>query len=148
MTQQVLPALVALIIGGVGGGFLSLFFYKRQEKWNSLRQAGMKALSVVDAVQSNMNWNDLGSGSPIRVEPQPIDIALAREALNELSLTCSNPAVISQYMAALGIGDNGVRGDAIMGFREALRKELGFGKRLTLDKSQAFIAAFGSKGTH
>ncbi len=140
--DTIYEALTALIFGGVAGGFVSFVYFKKQVRWESLREAGMLALEVVDSVLSNVEWRD-GEGNIIPIVKQPVDVALARKALNQLSLTCENPTVITQYMNVLGLHapsetPMNLSPDAVIGLRNAIRKELGFSKPVPLDR--AFIA--------
>ena len=137
-------ALIGLIFGSIGGSFVSFYFFKKQNRWVALREAGMLALEVVDSVYSNNLWTDQRTGNPIKIAPQPIDIALARKALNHLSLTCKNPHVITYFFNAIGLQSadgksSQIPGDAIFDLRNAIRVELGFGKPLQLDRNKSFI---------
>ena len=84
------------------------------------------------------------AGSQIPVVKQPVDITDARQALNDLTLTCKNPDVINKFMIAIGFsnleGKSETSGDSIIDLRNAIRAELGFGKPIETDRSHAFIA--------
>lgn len=138
-------ALIALVFGGIGAGAVSLYFFKKQVRWSACRDAGLLALEVVDAVQSQMNWKNSPDETPIAMVKQPVDIAKARRALNELSLSCKDPAIVTKYMDALGVrahssDPKSLTGDEIVSFRNAVRQELGYGKPLIFERSRAFIA--------
>lgn len=62
---------------------------------------------------------------------------------NELRLTCTDPAVVSNYRRCLGL-DGPLKGDAIEDLRSSIRKELGFGKAILTDRSTAFIGVIPS----
>ena len=131
--------LLSFIFGGIGGGFVSWYFYQKKVRWESLKDSGVDALAVVDAVQSHMEWKQ--DGTTIDCVKQPVDMEKAREALNKLSLTCKNTKVIDCYLDAIGLSSSGkVSGDSIVYLRNALREELGFEQLLDVDKSRAFLA--------
>lgn len=129
---------LSFVFGAIGGGFVTLFFYKKQVRWDAIREAGLLALTTIDVVHSNMTW--IEDGREVHVTKQKGDIASARKARNLLLLTCRNPHVVKFYMQALGVmgADQNLRGDAIVDLRNALRAELGFGKPLMIDRSKVF----------
>lgn len=137
--EKYILSLVSLVFGAFCGGFVTWFFYKRQVRWDSIREAGLLALTMIDVAHSNMTWTE--NGETMAVTKQKSDIASARKALNLLSLTCRNPKIVQHYLAALGVTAESepMKADAIVNLRDALRAELGFGKPLMIDRSKVFI---------
>lgn len=109
------------------------------------REACLDALAVVDSTFSHRPWTQ--NGLPVPTVKQPVNIAQARAAYNQLALTCRDPEVIAQYAKTLGLGAPGepartVGADAIVALRNAMRKELGFGASLAPpDRVAAWIAS-------
>lgn len=145
ISSEAVSALVGLIFGAFGGGLVSFFFYKKQSRWEAMRQAGINALKVADAVHSNMDWKDINTGQPIPVLQQSVDIVSVRQALNELALSCKRPDVVNTFMVAIGFADisgkEETSGDSIVDLRNAIRGELGFGRLLKMDRKHSFIAS-------
>ncbi len=109
-------------------------------------EACLEALSVVDAHFSNIEW-DTPEGK-LKPEPQMLGIEEARRCYNKLSLTCEDPTVVECYANTLGLRAAGdpvkeIRPDAIVDLRNAMRLELGFGKKLAFSREKAWIAQLG-----
>lgn len=108
------------------------------------RSACLDALAVVDAAFSQRDWKQ--GATAVKVAKQPLDIAAARRAYNQLSLTCSNPNVVELYARALGLrapdepAQTGTA-DLVVDLRNAMRRELGFGTNLDLDRHKAWIGS-------
>ncbi|MEW6165354.1 MAG: hypothetical protein AB1642_09860 [Pseudomonadota bacterium] len=108
------------------------------------RLACLEALAVVDAAFSQREWKQ--SEAPILVAKQPLDIAAARRAYNQLALTCTDSSALDLYARALGLREPDeppIQGsaDLIVDLRNAMRHELGFGTDLNLSRSKAWIAS-------
>ena len=149
--NELISALIGVVFGAFGGGLTSFYFYRKQSRWDALRQAGINALRVADAVHSNMDWKDKDTGRPIPVVKQDVDISSVRQALNELALTCKSPDAVNAFMVSIGFneiaGKTETSGDSIVDLRNAIRKELGFERILKMDRKNAFIAMVpGAKG--
>ena len=116
----------------------------QQAAFELKRSACLDALAVVDASFSQREWKHQ-SEKALEVTKQTLNVESARAAFNHLALTCSDPSVIDLYVKALGLRspDMSVQktsGDTIVDLRNAMRKELGFGKKLELDRQLAWIA--------
>ncbi|MGW8257587.1 MAG: hypothetical protein ACWGMZ_08890 [Thermoguttaceae bacterium] len=106
---------------------------KRQMKY----EACLEALAIVDAFFSQIGWTDL---TPVK---QIADTARAREAHNKLILSCDDSEIVKLYMEILcgpTSGEDIAPTDKLNNFRNAIRKELGFGNDIELDRKQAWIA--------
>jgi hypothetical protein len=122
----------------------------RDNRWDLKRQACLDALTLVDAVFSNFDWKQ--SGTPVRVVKQPVDTAKARDVMNRLALACNDGTVLLEFVSALGLHEPNapapnLTADRINALRNAVRKELGFGKEISLDPAMAFIARLGADPT-
>ena len=112
-----------------------------QERWTTKRYACFGALQVVDNVVT-FAWGVDG------IERQRVDICKARDALNNLVLTCDDADVVKACLQALGLREPGepqrpVAADAIHDLRLAIGKELGFGSEYVVDRRYAWIAKLG-----
>ncbi len=117
-----------------------------QERWNIKRAACLDALDVVDRQMTNMAWGKLG----VCAEPQKVDIARARQVMNNLVLICDGAEVAKAYIRALGLQApdepaQQISGDAIHDLRLTIRQELGFGPHFDFDRNKAWIATLTSR---
>ena len=114
-----------------------------QTKWEIKRDACLKALDTVDALWANMEWKgtdakgkEVGSAA-IEKQPPPT-IGDVRNCYNSLVLSCDTESVPREYKRCLNMS-GGLKGDAIVDLRNAVRKELGFGGEIDFDRDTAFI---------
>lgn len=107
------------------------------------REACLEALAIIDAAFSQRDW--LESGKALNVIKQPLDIAKARGCHSKLSLTCDGPEIPQQFMKTLGMGSDEDRKAAptthLNTLRNLMRRELGFGRELSLDPQLAWIGS-------
>lgn len=118
---------------------------KELRTWNAAaeikRSACLEALQVADAALANLEWH---GGMP--VEHQPLSIEKARDCYNKLALVCDGQEVLQAYLRVLAVRSPGepvvtITADAINDLRNAMRKELGFGKGIQLPAEKAWIAS-------
>lgn len=142
--NELMSALIGVSFGAFGGGLIFFYFYRKQSRWDALRKAGINALSVADAVHSNMNWKEKDTDRQIPMVKQCVDIVFVRQTLNELALTCRRPDTVNAFMVSIGLtgiaGEEEISGDSIVDLRNAIRKELGFEQALKMNRENAFIA--------
>lgn len=123
------------------------------EKWNLKYKACLDALDMVDSVWSNLDWNDPSHPEiNSKIKAEDFSEANARHIMNSLILTCSSTDVVELYLKAMGIRASANKaekllGDTIQDLRNAVRKELGFGSELELNRETAWIAVLHKKQT-
>ena len=110
--------------------------WKRGEARREIkRKACLDALRIIDAYYSNLSWNGVSSTE----RQQPADIQRAREVYNELCVVCERPDVLRAYKTCLGFHAELHLG-LVVDLRNAIRKELGFGRPVDEDRENAWIA--------
>jgi len=123
------------LIGAVGAWLANERWKRGEARREIKRRACLDALRIVDSFHSNLTWNGVSSTE----RQAPPDVQRAREVYNELCVVCESSAVLEAYKACLGF-----RGELNMGLvvdlRNAIRKELGFGKPVDDDRDKAWIA--------
>lgn len=108
---------------------------KNLDKWEIKREACLKALNLADSALSNKEWlEDIKQ----RVVKNEIDTITVRECYNQLACSCDFPETLTEFKRVLGLLGP-VAGDVIVDFRNAIRKELNFGKEIDIDREKAFI---------
>lgn len=117
--------------------------FVKRAAYDIKRSACLDALAVVDATFSQSEWKRDGASIP--VAKQPLNIAAARRAYNQLALTCTGSSVLDLYARVLGLREPNEKpicesADLIVDLRNAMRQELGFGTVLDLSRSKAWIA--------
>jgi hypothetical protein len=104
---------------------------KRRMKY----EACLEALNVIDAFFSH-------SFLPLKPTPQVADAARTREAHSKLILSCDNPKIVELFTEILCGPETGQRKpptDQLNEFRNLVRKELGFGSDVELDRNRAWV---------
>ncbi len=114
-----------------------------QTKWEIKRDACLKALDIVDALWANIEWKGTDEkgkevGAAVVEKQTPPSIEDVRNCYNSLVLSCDTDSVLREYKRCLNMS-GGLKGDAIVDLRNAIRKELGFGADLDFDRAGAFI---------
>lgn len=99
-------------------------------------EACLEALAVIDAHLSQVFVSE-------NVAPQPVSTIKAREAHNKLILSCNDVLIVEKFGEIyFGPRDSELRRpptDLLNEFRNLIRKELGFGSELDLDRDRAWI---------
>ncbi len=116
--------------------------FTRRAAFDIKRSACLDALSVVDAAYSQRVW--IQDKKKLNIAKQPLQIASARKAYNQLALTCSDPKVVELYAEALGLhspdeSPKNTSADLIVDLRNSMRKELSFGTNLDFNREKAWI---------
>ena len=146
------------VVSGAGGAGLVLWFFKKYinhkfdkkietyraevqrgeennlSKWKLKREACLAALSIIDGSFSNTAWDT------VIPDKQNFSTEKARECYNKLAVTCESEKVLEAYKKCLGLANN-VTPDSIVDLRNAIRKELDYGKEFDgADRDNAWIA--------
>lgn len=100
-------------------------------------EACLEALSAIDAHFSELF-------KQLKPTPQPADAAQVREAHSKLILSCDDPAIVQKFSELYFWSKDGplkdrAPTDLLNEFRNLVRKELGFGKELQLDRDRVWI---------
>ena len=124
------PALIAIVVW-----WLNEHSKRKSERWKIKKEACQKALNLANAVLSNYEYQNVRKGD---IEPQFITIEEARSCFNELACTCEKSSVLDELKKIMF--SNAVTPAAIVGLRNAVRKELEFSNEaIDTDMEQAFI---------
>lgn len=99
-------------------------------------EACLEALAVIDA-----HFSQIFAGE--KPVPQPVSTARAREAHSKLILSCNNVLIVEKF-GEIYFGPRADElprppTDLLNEFRNLVRKELGFGSELPLDRERAWI---------
>ncbi|TGD70747.1 hypothetical protein E4634_20805 [Mangrovimicrobium sediminis] len=134
----------AVITSGVVTALTNWYLRTRELKelrrWELKREACLEALRIVDSRFSDYQWSD-PEGNIARVDPQEsVSTADVRSCFNKLVLACEKPDVPRAFEACLNLNlgaNKAIKLDmnSVIPFRNAIRKELGFGKKLTTNVS-------------
>ena len=109
---------------------------KKTEKWKLKRDACLEALSISEALLSHMEWPNLES---TRIIKQDVDTLKFRECYNKLVCSCDDAKILEMFKTLGGFKGTQMRTDLILDFRNAIRKELGFGEELDQDRETTFF---------
>ena len=130
----------------VVGAFFTWYYNEYQKrnlhKWELKKKACLDALEIVDAYYSNQNWTTPGGVLEPEKQEKP-KIKDVRNTYNNLSLCCDKVEVLSLYKKCLGVYGN-TQPDDMVNLRNAIRKELGYGKDIDCDRDKAWIARVNS----
>ncbi len=112
-----------------------------RERWRLKRRACLKALDVIDRVLTQANYPN----SRLVPEWRDVTVDELREVYNHLALSLDKRDVLDLYCALLGFRSENdpeiiMKQSIIQEFRNAIRRELGFGTDLDLDKERVWIA--------
>ena len=128
------------------GTALAWYINERQKrnlhKWELKKKACLDALEIVDAYYSHQNWTT-SEGALEAEKQEPPLIKDVRNTYNNLSLCCDQVEVLSLYKKCLGVYGN-TQPDDMVDLRNAIRKELGYGKEIDRDRDKAWIARVNS----
>lgn len=108
---------------------------KNLDKWQLKREACLKALNLADSALSNMVWEGNIESGFVKSEINTIQV---RDCYNQLACSCDLPETLVEFKRVLGLLGP-IRGDVIVDFRNAIRKELNFGNEIDIDREKAFI---------
>jgi hypothetical protein len=110
----------------------------QQTRWELKYQACLDTLKIVDAFLSH-RFKDVNGVTPVR---QPANTVKARECYSRLVLTCQNPEVPEAFLKVMfqepGT-DNVEITDNLNALRNAIREELGFGRKIELSTEFAWF---------
>src|ERR1035438_4832515 len=105
-----------------------------QERWQLKRLACLQALKIADGILSNYKYPNVKTGD---ILPQEVTTEEVRLCFNELACTCDSTEVIEILKKILY---DSVRPDIIVDLRNAVRRELAFGKAdFDKDRKNAFV---------
>jgi len=131
--------LTAGITSGVVTAILNWYIKSKelgdQRRWEIKREACLEALEIIDARFADYDWN--AKGPPIKVDKQDfVATAKIRSCFNRLVLACKDSSVPQMFENCLHlrVGDKNLQPlemSTVVSLRNAIRKELGFGKNLS-----------------
>lgn len=111
------------------------------ERWKTKKDACEKALDMADAVLSTYEYPNVSSGMILKDE-DGVDTIKARKIVNALACSCDTEEVLITFKKVLF---GSVSPDIIVDLRNAVRKELKFGrKNIDNDRDRAFIGKLGA----
>ncbi len=135
--------LTAVITSGIVTAIVNWYIKSKelgeQRRWEIKREACLEALEIIDARFADYDWN--ANGNPMKVDKQDfVTTAKIRSCFNRLVLACNDSKVpqLFEKCLHLQVGDNDppqLDMATVVSLRNAIRKELGFGKDLSTDVS-------------
>jgi hypothetical protein len=138
MNDTLSTILVAIITSSAVTAILSSFLKSKeigdQRRWEIKREACLEALEIIDARFADYDWKI--NGESAKVDKQDfIPTAKIRSCFNRLALACndSNVPQLFEKCLNLRVDDNDsepLNINTVVSLRNAIRKELGFGKDL------------------
>jgi hypothetical protein len=134
--KVVAPALIA-----IGTWYLNEKRKFYWEKWKLKKVACEEALDMADAVLSNYEYDGVPKDSILK-DREGVNTIKARKIFNSLACFCENKEVLTIFKEILF---GSVKPDIIVDLRNAIRKELNFGrKNIDDDREKAFIGKLGA----
>jgi len=106
-----------------------------ERRWELKREACLEALQIIDSRFAEYGWRD-SEGNILKVDRQtPVSTEDVRSCFNKLILACSKPNVPEEFEKCLNLKLGAVSAgkldmNSVVTFRNAVRKELGFGCQL------------------
>jgi len=131
------------LFGAIVVSLIDHLFIKSRElkakQWEIKKDACLQALSVIDSFFSHIRWEVDGKMIE-NIQKQSSLINEAREAQSKLILTCNDTKLINKFNEILfSKNESGKKPTELLDeFRNLLRKELGFGKKIDLDKEKSW----------
>lgn len=110
-----------------------------QRRWEIKREACLEALEIIDARFANYIWRNNITGNIIKVDKQRrITTTKIRSCFNKLILACNDTSVPKAFEKCLNLqiddkDPQKLSMKDVVPFRNAIRKELGFGDDLNTD---------------
>ncbi len=136
--------LTAFITSGVVTALFNWFVASKeradQRRWEIKREACLEALEIIDARFADYDWL-AANGKMDQVDRQDsVPIIKIRSCFNRLVLTCNNSEVPRMFEKCLHLAIEGKEPEpllmrTVVDLRNAIRKELGFGKELKTNVS-------------
>jgi len=141
LKSTLLTLLTAAIASGLVSVIVTSYIESKvlveQRRWEIKREACLEALEIIDARFADYEW--ISNGTPIKVDKQDfITTAKIRSCFNRLVLSCNDSSVPQSFARCLNLemgnkDPQQLTFDAVANLRNAIRKELGFGKKLSID---------------
>ena len=128
------------IVTAVVNWFLKNREREEQRRWELKREACLDALRIIDCRFADFDWKD-NDGNSLRIDKQEfVSTGEIRSCFNRLILACEGQDVPLSFEKCLNleIGRNHsekLTMNAVIDLRNAIRKELGFGKELVTNVS-------------
>ena len=138
MNNVISTVLVAMITSGAVTAVLNAFLRSKeigeQRRWEIKREACLEALQIVDSRFADYDWK-MGEKSAAIDGQDFIPTANIRSCFNRLALTCKDSTVPQLFENCLNLSVDGREPEplnmtTVVTLRNAIRKELGFGKDL------------------
>jgi len=135
--------LTAVITSGLVTTVLSWYLKSRelgdQRRWEIKREACLEALEIIDARFADYDW--ISDGTHPKVDAQDfVSTAKIRSCFNRLVLACNDSRVPQLFEKCLNLQISNKEPQpldigTVVELRNAIRKELGFGKNLSTEVS-------------
>jgi hypothetical protein len=144
-TTIIVTILSSSVFGSIAGAIVSWIIrtneLKEQRRWAEKREACLEALEIIDAFFSHQSWST--GVEPDRQEVVGTD--RVRSCYNRLVLTCEDGDLLDKFKDCLKLANPNrpakpLTADLIVDLRNAIRKELGFGKAVDQDRERAWIS--------
>ena len=137
LTAVITSSVVSGVIIAILNSYIKSKELGEQRRWDLKREACLEALEIIDARFADYEWSS--NGTPIKVDKQDfIPTAKIRSCFNRLVVACDDSSVPQSFERCLNLemGNKDSQQftmDTVVNLRNAIRKELGFGKELSTD---------------
>lgn len=139
LMEVAFTVLISVISSSAVAGLISFQTNRRALIWEAKRTVCLEALELVTAAMANLDWFDIPSGEPVPALRQPApSIADLRRVHNQLAVYCRRPEVVETYLRCF---DDDTTADRLEHFRNAIRLECGFRKKLPRDPSSSLLGS-------
>lgn len=136
--------IIAFVTSGIVTAGLNWYMQSiardEQRRWELKREACLEALRIIDCRFADYDWKDANKKS-IRVDKQEfVSTGDIRSCFNRLILACKEKDVPMNFEKCLNLDlgtekQGRLNMNAIVEFRNSIRKELGFGEELSTNLS-------------
>jgi hypothetical protein len=112
-------------------------------KYKLKYEACLEALQIVDAQLSHLDWtvpNERGIKANTEVKKQFLPTEKVRECQNKLILSCENTDTLNKFIEIMFPKPEKHVLKSLDEFRNLIRQELGFGKKLNLSEDKSWVA--------
>ncbi len=144
----IIPVTVAVITATLTAyiaASMSLVTDREQKRWELKREAGLRALQIIDQYYANnAALGQISGMRKVSFQFEPMNLKEVREVYDELTVVCDDTNAPAIYLEILSSGrsegEKAISLDRIVDLQNSIRKELGFGQSLERDRKLVWIA--------
>jgi hypothetical protein len=115
---------------------------RRGIRWQYRRDACLNALRIADAVFSHIEFRDAAGHVIQNLAQARPSIREIRDCQNGLTIACRRTDVLQAFQRCIRIGESNVplTASAMDDLRQAVRRECGLGRKVSVSQERAYIA--------